>query len=167
MKNITALILSILLLTGAYASARKTGYKLKTPAKNAYTANDEGMAKGSFMVSSQCEDCNNGYRLDQISFNGFDKPQQSNAETFFITNHTDHIMSGVSLYIEYMMPDGRQLHKRFLKLTCYIPPGETRSVSIDSWDKQRSFYYEKSQPSKRGGTPFKVLFDPIAFYLRF
>lgn len=153
------------------AEARKTGYKLKVQSAKSgaagYAAKDTEMTKGSFMVSSQCEDCNNGYRLDQISFSGFDKPQSSTSETFFISNHTDHIMTGVTLYIEYLTPDGRQLNKRFVKLVCNIPPGETRNVSINSWDKQKSFYYEKSTPSKRTGTPFTVVFDPISFYLRF
>lgn len=149
------------------AEGRKTGYKLTVEKKRASATDSDQMAKGSFMVASQCRDCNNGYRIDQIQFSGFDKPQSSSRETFFITNNTDRTMTGVNLYIEYLMPDGRQLHKKFIRLTCNIPAGETRAAEIESWDKQKSFYYEKSVASKNAGTPFTVIFDPVSFYLRF
>ena len=157
--------------------ARKKGYKLSTKAKQkteakatvAYgdTVSDAEMVAGSFMVASQCESCNNGYRLNQVIFTGFDKNQSSSKESFFIINNTDRELTGVTLYIDYRTPDGRQLHKQFLKLSCSIPPGETRKADIPSWDTQRSFYYHKSQPSRKGGNPFTVRFDPIAYYLRF
>lgn len=143
-------------------SARKISYKLKGDKKES----TDSMAKGSFMVASQCLDCNNGYRIDQISFSGFDKPATSSTESFFITNHTDRVMKGVALYIEYLTPDGRQLHKRWLKLDCLIPPGETRKADIRSWDSQRSFHYLKSRVSKKSA-PFDVVFDPVSFWLSF
>lgn len=144
-KTLTALIV-ILMLAGAsiISQARKTGYRLNVEKESSASAENQEMVKGSFMVASECPNCNNGYRLDQISFSGFDKPQSSARETFFITNHTDRTMSGLTLYIEYLMPDGRQLHKRFVKLVCNIPPGETRQAEIESWDKQKSFYFEKA-----------------------
>lgn len=147
--------------------ARKKGFRLDIEKQSRAESDQEQMARGSFMVASQCEDCNNGYNIGQIGFSGFDKPQQSSTETFFITNHTDRTMSGVNLYVEYIDSKGRQLHKRFVRLICNIPPGETRMADIATWDKQKSFYYEKSVASKRGGTPFRVVFDPVAFYLRF
>lgn len=149
--------------------ARKKGYRLQHDRKEAKaSAEDEEMTKGSFMVASQCTDCNNGYKLEQVTFSGYDKPKQSSVETFFITNHTDRTLSGVNLYIDYRMPDGRQLNRRFFRLSCVVPPGETRQAEVPSWDKQRSFVYEKSSDNpKRPGTPFTVIFDPVAYYLRF
>lgn len=148
--------------------AKKQGYKLTVNKNDAKDNESEmEMARGSFMVASYCRDCNNGYRLDQIVFTGFDKPQSSASETFFITNNTDRTLSGINLYIEYTTLDGRQLHKRFVKLSCNIPAGETRMADIPTWDKQKSFFFEKSAPSKRVGTPFRVIFDPVAFYLRY
>lgn len=173
-----------LLLAGCLAvapgAARKISLKLKAGNKKTDTEQtmkqDMGPAKkldtgltmkrGSFMVASQCEDCNNGYTISQIAFSGFDKPGSSSMESFFITNRTDRTMSGVSLYIEYLTPDGRQLHKRYVKLDCNIPAGETRKCDIKSWDTQRSFHYELSAASRRS-SPFTVRFDPVAFYLRF
>lgn len=156
--------MAVLLLCGA-TSARKVSLKL-TGNKADRQQTSSGMVRGSFMVSSQCKDCNNGYTLDQITFSGFDKPANSSTESFFITNNTNRTLTGVSLYIEYLTPDGRQLHKQFLRLSCNIPPNETRKTDVRSWDTQRSFHFEKSAPSRRSA-PFSVRFDPVAYYLRF
>lgn len=146
--------------------AKKTGYTLKT--KNAGSGEMEPeMAKGSFMVASNCPRCNNGYGIDQISFSGFDKPQGSSSESFFITNGTDRMMTGITLYIEYLDQSGRMLHKQMLNLSCAIPPGETRQVNYKSWDRQNTFHYILSPASKRGGEAFTVRFDPVSFYLRY
>lgn len=147
--------------------AKRTKYKLDVETPDKAEQEEETMSKGSFMVASHCKDCNNGYNISQIEFTGYDKPQSSSTETFFITNHTDRTMSGVTLYIEYLDLEGRQLNKKFLRLTCIIPPGETRIANIPSWDKQKQFHFINSDASKKGGLPYRVLFDPVAFYLRF
>ena len=89
------------------AGARKIGYKHKTVGKKASVAvvardaadsdTVQEMVPGSFMVASQCERCNNGYRLDQVVFTGFDKKRGSAKESFFIINKTDRVLTGVSL----------------------------------------------------------------------
>lgn len=165
LKNIITVLVAIIAVFPA--ESRKKGFRLEVEKTSKSDKEEEEMVRGSFMVASGCQDCNNGYTISQITFTGYEKPQQSATETFFITNGTDRTMSGVTLYIDYRMPDGRQLHKRFVRLTCNIPPGETRLADIPSWDKQKSFYFEKSAPSKKGGTPYRVTFDPVAFYLRF
>lgn len=164
----TTLLLAIL-CTPLSTDARKKGYRLNYDKREAVAEQkEEAMAKGSFMVASQCTDCNNGYTLQQITFSGYDKPQQSSVETFFITNNTDRTLTGVNLYIDYKMPDGRQLTRRFFRLSCKVPPGETRTAEIPTWDKQRSFVYEKSQASsKHPGTPYTITFDPVAYYLQY
>lgn len=160
----------ILLLTACvgvnYMPAKKTSIKLKVDRKQ-NASEDEEFARGSFMVASGCRDCNNGYRLDQVSFSGFEKPQSSSLESFFITNSTDRTLTGVTLYIEYLDAQGRQLHKRFLRLSCDVPPGETRRAELKSWDKQNTFYYRDSAPSRRQGASFTVHFDPVAYWLCF
>lgn len=166
--TIRCLAAAAFILTTAFPTgARKYAYRMVPPTATEADREEEEMSRGSFMVASQCEDCNSGYRIDQISFSGFDKPQSSSTETFFITNHTDRVMTGVTLYVDYRDTSGRQLHRRFLRLSCDIPPGETRQASVKSWDTQHSFHYEKSAPSRRPGAPFSVIFDPVAFYLRF
>lgn len=165
-----SLLLSFFLIVSFYyfpAIARKTGYKLNVEKNRQEKTEPQEMSKGSFMVASQCEDCNAGYRLEQIIFSGYNKPRRSAIETFFITNNTDRHMSGVNLYIEYLTLDGRQLNKRFVKLVCDIPPGETRMAEVPGWDRQKAFYYVRSDGGKSGGTPYEVIFDPVSYYLRF
>lgn len=178
------LLIFLTVITCAGIQARKTGFKFKNTTsesvrnKGVNVSVVEGrmiepqdtvgdMVEGSFMVASQCEKCNNGYRLDQIVFSGFDKVLKSNKESFYIKNLTDRTLTSIVLYIDYRMPDGRQLTKRFLKLSCRIPAGETRKADIPTFDTQNSYYYNKSMPPKRGGNAFEVFFDPIAYYLQF
>jgi hypothetical protein len=166
MKKI-ALILTIIVFS-LPVSAKKYSYKLSAQKAEEQVSTDENeMVAGSFMVASQCEACNNGYRLEEVEFSGYDKPQNSATESFFITNNTDRVLTGVTLYIDYHDKSGKQLHKQFLKLSCEIPAGETRQAQIKSWDTQRSFYYEKSTASKRAGSSFTVSLDLVAYYLRF
>lgn len=147
------------------AEARKIGYKHSSRISG--SEKEDEMVAGSFMVASQCEDCNNGYRLDQVVFSGFDKKKNSSKESFFITNNTDRTLTAVTFYIDYLTPDGRQLHKKYTRLNCHIPPGETRKADLPSWDTQHSFYYHKSEVSPKGGNAFEVVFDPVAYYLSF
>lgn len=160
-----SLLLLVFSLAAPQTHSRKISYRLNT--KETKAEKEEEMTAGSFMVASQCEDCNNGYRLDQLVFSGFDKKLNSGTESFFITNNTDRILTSVTLYIEYLTPDGRQLNKKFYRLSCNIPAGETRMADIKSWDTQHSFYYVNSAPARGGGSPFTVRFDPIAYYLQF
>lgn len=159
--------LMLFIICSAPAESKKKGFRLSIEKTTEAEKEEEAMAKGSFMVASQCETCSNGYRIGQLTFSGYDKPRRSSSETFFITNNTDRTMTGVTLYIDYRTPDGRQLDKRFVRLVTRIPAGETRKADIPSWDKQKNFYYEKSGDGKTGGTPYRVIFDPVAYYLQF
>lgn len=126
------------------------------------------MVKGSFVVSvDACESCNNGYSLDQIQFSGFDKTISSKLETFFITNNTDCLLESVTIEIEYLTTDGRQLHKRYEQIRCSVPAGETRSIDIKSWDKQKSYYYYLSAKPRRQATPFMVKITTLSCTLQF
>lgn len=169
--TVLSLLILLVLPASIFAGEKKINTRLKTERistkDKAEKKTDDEMTAGSFMVASQCADCNKGYTLDQIVMSGYDKPLTSAQETFFITNNTDRILSGLTLYVEYLTLDGRQLDKRFIKLSCAVPPGETRIAKIPSWDTQKSFFYEKSARPKRQATPYKVVFDPVAYYLRF
>lgn len=168
------LIFSCLFGSALRIEAKRTGYKLaktskaqKSQSGDPEEEDSDQFIKGSFMVASQCRDCNNGYMISQVAFSGYDKPAQASKEVFFITNNTDRTMSGVNLYLEYLDLEGRQLHKRFLRLTCAIPPGETRMAEVPSWDTNHSFHFIDSKDSKRGSVPYRAIIDPVAFYLKF
>lgn len=126
------------------------------------------LSNGTFVVSTDaCHSCNNGYSLDQIEFLGFDKTLSSKIESFFISNNTDCILESVTIEIEYLTLDSRQLHKRYEQIFYTIPPGETRKIDIKSWDKQKSFYYHLSAKPRRQATPFTVRIIPLSCTLRF
>lgn len=167
MKLKILILLINITLSSIFLCAERKGYKLNVDKPDPSEQQEERMARGSFMVTYGCHDCNNGYQINQIVFSGYDKPKKSALETFFITNHTDRTMTGITLYINYLTPDGRQLNKRYIQLDCNIPAGETRAADIKSWDLQKQFYYEKSDRNKSGGSPYTVIFEPISFYLRY
>ena len=50
------------------------------------------------------------------------------------------------------------LHSASHNVGADIPAGETRQMSIPSWDKQFSFYYRRSTTSQRAeqATPYDV-----------
>lgn len=163
-KFIFFLLLVCIFICSPESYGRKTGYKLDVPPTDTV---EQKMATGSFMVASQCEDCNKGYTLSQLSIFGFDKPLKSKIETFFIRNNTDRTLTGLTFYITYKTMKGTMLHKKYYRLSCNIPPGETRMAEIPAWDKQKSFVYHKSTLPKTQCTPFDVEFDLISYYLRF
>ena len=168
LKTLVLIFTAALILSSPeICPAKKRAVRLSTKNSSSVDSGETEMARGSFMVASHCEDCNNGYTIDRISFSGYDKPQSSRRETFLITNNTDRMMTGLTLYIDYRTPDGRQLHKKFIKLSCRIPAGETRQAEIASWDTQSTYYYHLSRPSRNGGAPYTVVFDPVAYYLQF
>lgn len=156
------LLLIFALLSAICVQAQRVKTKIKTDKQE-----PEEMVAGSFMVGSQCSVCNNGYRLDQVKYSRFDKPASSILETFSVTNTTDRTLKAVGLFLEYRTPDGLQLHKRYVRIDCDIPPGETRMLSVRSFDKQKSYYYQGSAKPRKRATPFDVIFDPVAYYLSF
>lgn len=167
--SVSLLLLSIV-LTGVWlpGAARKVIAKRPGAKQIESVADTVRYVAGSFMVASDCKTCNNGYSISQIRFYSFDKASSSDWETFFVENNTDRVLTGVSLYIMYKSMDSRQFHKRFVVLErLAIPAGETRQVSVRSFDKQHSFYYYESSAGRSGARPFKVAIDPVAVYLRY
>lgn len=159
----------IVLLSGVFffspikGEAKKIGFRF--PAKESKEEKKEKLTAGSFKIDLSSE--TEGDYADKIIFSGFDKKLNSSSESFFITNNTDRVLTEVEVSIEYLTPDGRQLHKSFHEVKCDIPAGETRKIDIKSWDSQHSFYYVKSAPSRGTGSPFIVRFSPVACYLRY
>ncbi len=89
-----------------------------------------------------------------VALYGFDKPLQSLYESVFARNLTDSTICCVYLTIEYIDRKERQLHKRQCRVKTLIPPGETRLLRFPSWDRQNSFYYEKSRRPRVEATRF-------------
>lgn len=93
-----------------------------------------------------------------VDINGYDKPLRSRYETFFVSNNTSASVAALSFTISYYNTAGELLHRAPRRVSVDIPAGETRQVSLRSWDKQFAFYYTRSTVPARTGTatPYEI-----------
>ena len=149
---ITGMALAIAAMCPLSVFARKMKLKVKP-----IEADTTVMTEGSLTICSPCVPCNEGYSIEQAQITGFDKRTESTVESFFVTNTTDRSLTGLDFTLTYLTLEGRQLHSRHVEIDCDIPPGETRKYDIRSFDRQKSFYYHKSQaPTRRQASPFRI-----------
>lgn len=93
-----------------------------------------------------------------VTLKGFSKRASDSKESFFITNNTAHRMSAVRLLLRYTTINGELLTQRSVTVPVSLKPGETKLVSIKSFDVQRLFYYYAGPQPRKQATPFKVAF---------
>ena len=93
-----------------------------------------------------------------VSLKGFAKRASDSKESFFITNNTNHRMSAVRLLLRYTTMQGEMLTQRTVTVPVSLKPGETKLVSIKSFDIQRLFYFYAGPQPRKQATPFKVAF---------
>ena len=99
----------------------------------------------------------------QLRLAGYDKTREADRESLFATNSGHSLLTSITVIINYLTLDGRQLHSRRLTLPCSIPPGQTRRLDFRSWDRQHSFYYSGSRaPQRTPATPYAVTIIPVA-----
>lgn len=154
---IISITASLLCTAGVnFSDARKLRTHLKTPKTTSSVTNP----KSSYIIPLDSLNPQNA----PVDFAGFDKPTASSRESFFIINNSDSTISAIDVNINYYTMDGRQLHARRQRLEITIPPRQTRSCDIPSWDKQHSFHYYLSLEAKRGSYPFDVKITPTAIY---
>ena len=95
---------------------------------------------------------------DAVTLKGYGKRASDSKESFFITNNTAHRMSAVRLLLRYTTMSGEMLTQRTVTVPVSLKPGETKLVSIKSFDVQRLFYYYAGPQPRKQATPFKVAF---------
>ncbi|MCH5245343.1 MAG: hypothetical protein J1E84_02680 [Muribaculaceae bacterium] len=96
-------------------------------------------------------------RDGDIVLNGYDKPLHTRYETVFVTNNLHSELQSIKLNIQYRDLAGRQLHQTEQWVNCTVPPGQTRMITFNSWDKQQSFYYRHSRlPARSKGTAYDI-----------
>ena len=95
---------------------------------------------------------------DAVTLKGFAKRASDSKESFFITNNTNHRMSAVRLLLRYTTMDGEMLTQRTVNVPVNLKPGETKLVSVKSFDVQRLFYFYAGPRPRKQATPFKVAF---------
>lgn len=97
---------------------------------------------------------------DSVVVAGYEKTLRSTTESMIVSNHTSHDIRSLGLDICYMDMSDRMLHRvsREVSPEDGIPSGESRMVSVPSFDRQGLFYYHRSPRPKRAAraTPFKV-----------
>lgn len=94
-----------------------------------------------------------------VRFSGYDKPNRAVRETFFVTNNLPDSVTIVKIDVEFTYTDmqGRMLHSQPHTIECDIPAGQTRKLSVRSWDSNNAFhYYRSTPPQRRQSTPYKV-----------
>ncbi len=143
------IMVALLCVSSAMANRQRTTRKKLKPAKQ------EQVCKADTLM------CKSD---DEITLSGFDKLLKSAKETFFATNNTNHDITGIEIEITYTDMSGRMLHKRKCFVETDIPSGETRHITISTWDAQRTFYYYRSSTQKHSnGTPFRVKCKVLRF----
>lgn len=95
---------------------------------------------------------------DAVTLKGYSKRASDSKESFFITNNTSHRMSAVRLLLRYSTMNGEMLTQRQVTVPVSLKPGETKLVSIKSFDVQRLFYYYAGPQPRKSATPFRVAF---------
>ncbi|MDE6277916.1 MAG: hypothetical protein K2M06_07395 [Muribaculaceae bacterium] len=159
MKSLV-LALGILLLPclASYSSAQRTtrGNLRAVPESTAAAA---AAPTGEAIVSPGTE---------TFKITGYDKPLRSRRETFFATYNGQGEAVGIALTITYLDEDGRQLHRRSVSVPCEVPSGETRNLSMPSWDTQQSFYFVRSSVPVRvaQATPYDVKISVDTVYVK-
>lgn len=102
-----------------------------------------------------------------IELSGFDKPLNSNYETFFLRNNGSANLLRLWITLDYTSVDNTPLHSRKETVRTDIPADNSRQISIRTFDRQHSFYYYRSRipRTEQGVAPFKVriTIDSIGF----
>ena len=98
-----------------------------------------------------------------VTLKGFAKRASDSKESFFITNNTNHRMSAVRLLLRYTTMQGEMLTQRTVNVPVNLKPGETKLVSVKSFDVQRLFYYYAGPQPRKQATPFKVAFRLVGY----
>ena len=100
---------------------------------------------------------------DAVAIKGFSKRASDAKESFFITNNTASRMSAVRLLLRYTTMDGEMLTQRVVNIPVKLKPGETKLVSVKSFDVQRLFYFYAGPQPRKQATPFKVAFRLVGY----
>lgn len=153
MRKMLIILLSVVLLVSV-AESRKVNLKLKDPAKTASAMRQKSEAKSNHEINRDSTYL--AHYLPFISISGYDKSVNSASESFFLTNRSDETLREIEIEITYKALDGRMIHKATYRLDCVVPGGETRQLEVKTFDKQKTFYYAKSNPPRKRATPFEV-----------
>lgn len=146
-KNCLLVIVFCASILGAWAQ-RTTRTGLKAP-----QAKKEAASEGAVNLDTIASPAPH-----TVDINGYDKPLRSRRESFFATNNSNNQVEAMAVTLTYYDTSRRQLHRQHRTVKVSIPAGQTRQVSLPSWDIQQSFYYVRSAVPERSAnaSPFEV-----------
>ncbi len=132
----------------------------KSKKKNSKETQKSDLPKKESSASSIFELCNDSTEINllkrNITFSGYDKSASSAYESLCITNSSDRAISEIILDITYTDLSGRMIHRREVTQSIEIPPGETRTISFRHYDRQKTLYFKRSTPPRKGGMPYDI-----------
>ena len=116
-------------------------------------------------ITTDADSVPEGVNPNAISIKGYTKKASDSKEAFFVTNRTDRTISQIKLRLRYSTLTGEQLHERVATVNVTLRAGETRLVTIKSWDIQRQFYYYAGAKPRKKSSPYKVAYRLIGYSL--
>lgn len=155
-------------------AARRTSLRLKNPNAASSAAdkstNKRGHKRQTGKITYKNADGCAGLQTleewrDLIRFSGFDKPYNSTKETFLVTNNGPEFLGKIEIRLTYSDLEGRMLHSRTMTLNADVPPGQTRQLTVKSFDTQKSYFYHKSKSPRTGGQSFTVSIELLHFHV--
>lgn len=150
-----ALILLSLCMIGIAAESRT-----RTTQSHLQSQNVQVPVTADTISASASEE---GFSQQDISIKGYNKRASDRKETFFVTNNTSHRISHVKIRFRYKTSLGEPLHEQEHSVAVNLAPGETKQVSVTSWDTLRQFYYQYGPKPRKSATPFVVTYRLLGY----
>ncbi len=113
-------------------------------------------SRGGAVDTARTDTADVPFRKGAIAIKGYVKRASDTRESFLITNNTGRRITRVRMLMRYSDTEGSMIHEREVSVACDLKDGETRQVSVASFDKHRSFYYYAGDKPRKRATPFVV-----------
>lgn len=96
--------------------------------------------------------------VDSVLVTAYEKPLRAMREAFTIVNNTSRPIEAAMIGITYRNLSGTMLHRASHTVATYIPPGESRRVSVPAFDTTGTYYYKESAEPRRAAkaVPYDV-----------
>ena len=93
---------------------------------------------------------------DPIEMIGFEKRINDKTESFLLRNNTCNLITRIRLKIYYKTPKNEMIDYREVTIDQEIHPHMTKQIEINSFDKNKRYYYVSSPNKNNEGYPFKI-----------
>ncbi|UKI43839.1 MAG: hypothetical protein L6U16_12885 [Porphyromonadaceae bacterium] len=154
MKRFAVILICVLAWCGTFGRTKTSVHKLSSTRMELEC------------ITTDADSVPEGVNPNAISIKGYTKKRErQQGGVFFVTNRTDRTISQIKLRLRYSTLTGEQLHERVATVNVTLRAGETRLVTIKSWDIQRQFYYYAGAKPRKKASPYKVAYRLIGYSL--